>query len=192
MKDAHHGGASLAGEVRFAIVLSSGIEPDQVLDYASRSRVSAGVGLLQEGRVAKLILSGGFVSDQQASLAEAMRDYALELGASSEDLILESRARTTLENLEFSFPMTQAEDREIALITDDYHLTRAAMLARLFGRADVQLIASNNVLTWRDRTHLTFLIREAMAWWFNLGKAALFIGLDAAGLSAEERRAYVF
>ena len=120
MRAAHLDGASVTAPVDAAIVLGAGIEQDGILDYPSRERVRVGVALLKRGLVARLILSGGQVTDLKISVAEKMREHALSLGAPANALVLEDRSASTLENLRFAAPMVRGR---AAVITDDYHLT---------------------------------------------------------------------
>ena len=86
-----------------AIVLGGGTKSDLILDYSSRQRVRMGVYHLQQGNARNLIMTGGMMRGLSITAASAMRDFAVESGANPDKVLLEEQARTTFENLRFSF-----------------------------------------------------------------------------------------
>ena len=83
----------------------------------------------------KLIPSGGKGSDESISEAEAMKRYLLEQGIPEDDIILEDRSTTTLENLRFSKEIIDSREgrRYTALVTSNYHVYRALRYCRRVG-----------------------------------------------------------
>jgi len=186
---AHMMGAGLDAPVEAIIVLGGGVEGDGRLDFGSRRRVEGAVRLLEAGRAETLIFSGGLGKYHPTTpAASLMRDFAARLGAPRDRLLIEPRAISTFENLRFAFDM--AETRRLgalALLSDGYHLPRAAALARYWGRPDIALIAVPGAETqwWPIRAvHLT---REALAWWLNLGKVVAWEALGLIGMDEAER-----
>ncbi|MFT8530409.1 MAG: YdcF family protein [Bifidobacterium aquikefiri] len=116
-----------------------GTEPTPLL----RGRIDKAVQLWkrQQG-YGKLIASGGQGADEQISEAEAMSRYMRqECGVPAENILLENRSTTTMENLVFSRSLiTELSDNNnyrCALVTSDYHVFRAAEYAhRLHLKAD--------------------------------------------------------
>lgn len=81
----------------------------------------------------KLLMSGGQGGDEKIPEAVAMRQYAIEQGIPSEDIILETNSTTTLENMEFSKEIMdkQAEQPyKVIFTSNNYHIFRAGMYAR--------------------------------------------------------------
>ncbi len=76
-------------------------------------------------------------------------------------------------------------------MTDAFHLERARRLAAYFGRDEIGLVAVRGLEheRWHERTW--HVVREAMAWWYNLAKVAAWELLAAAGLDDREREAWV-
>ncbi|MEM8790834.1 MAG: YdcF family protein [Pseudomonadota bacterium] len=189
MRMAHQEGASLAHPVDAAIILGGGIDPDGMLSYSSRRRVAAGVRLLADGKAELLILSGGRgPRNRNLSQGELMRRLALSYGAAPEQLIAEERAISTFQNLLFSYPIAEgAGATNLAIVTDPFHLYRASWLSALFGRGDTALIAADGQRYdhWLRRAYVHN--REALAWWFNILKAAGWQGLGILGYSDAER-----
>jgi uncharacterized SAM-binding protein YcdF (DUF218 family) len=185
----HGGGDSLEAPVDALLVLGGGTDGDGVLAFSSRRRVLAAVELLQAGRAEWLILSGtSFNPEYTPSVAEQMRDHAIALGAPPERLIVESAAISTFENLRFGFALAEQRGlRRLAIVTDAFHLERARALAGYFGRPDVGLVAAYGLRADTRPNRVWSILREAVAWWYNLAKVASWEALAAAGLDSDER-----
>lgn len=188
MQRAHASGRSLAAPVDAVIVLGASMDPDGRPAWNSRRRVQAAVALLNEGRTGVLIFSGGGPAGLFSSVGELMRDHALELGAPADRLLVETKSHTTIENLENSLPLAVARGyRRIALLSDAFHLARARALAAWMGRPDVALVSvDHRRWHWRPDVPL-FHLREAAAWWLNLGRVAGWHVLGLAGVPADDR-----
>lgn len=175
------------------IVLGGGVNPDATLDHVGRGRADTAAALIAGGKAARAIFTGT-LNDPARPEGEAglLRDRALRAGAPADALFLEPEARTTLENLRFAFALGDAQGAEsYAIVTDAFHLPRALALAALLGRDDVTGVAAPGAREFNAFRRLGYVLREAMAWWYNLGKAAAWIGMGAAGMSEAERGAYV-
>lgn len=159
-----------------AIVLGGPMDPDQRPAWPTRRRVDAGVALLARGEALRLILSGGPSDAAGRGPAAMMRAHAIEQGAPEEMLALEPTALTTLDNLVQGLALADARGwRRVAVVSDAWHLPRAMLLARLLGRGDLVPVAVNaRPWMWTRDTPLLYL-REAAAWWLNLGRAALWL-----------------
>jgi len=182
-------GAAPPAPVDALIVLGAGVEGDGRLAYASRRRTEAAVRLLASGKAEAAILTGGpgqYHPTTPAALL--MRDFALSLGADPGRLIVEPLAVSTFENLRFSLALAEARGfSRLALLSDPFHLPRAAALAAWYGHGDIVLVAAPGFATewWPHR--LVTLTREALAWWLNLARVAGWEGLGLIGVPAETR-----
>ena len=182
MESWHGHGRSLERPVDAAIVLGAGVYRDGTLEPPSRRRVAAAVELLRKGMARALIVSGGPVPQVEPTAAELMRDYAISLGAPRESVLVEDAAGSTFENLRFSFEIArQAGLDRLAIVTDDSHLLRAAWLACYFGDCGIGMVAAPASTEWSE------FLREALAWWYNIGKVAVWSLLGAAGIPEETR-----
>lgn len=89
--------------------------------------------LWAEGRAGVILATGG-PAGAAPTEAEAMRRRLRDLGTPDRAILLETRARDTYENALFSIPILRAHGLGRAiLVSDAYHLPRAAMLFRLMG-----------------------------------------------------------
>lgn len=83
-----------------------------------------------------LILTGGNADLSGQTEAEVMRDLLLARGVPEERLILEDEATTTVENFANIARMIDP-DEPVVLISSDYHMARAAHIAKRAGFTDV-------------------------------------------------------
>lgn len=87
----------------------------------------------------KLILSGGQGSDEPISEAQAMMTYAAQKGVPKNDMLLEDKSATTLQNIIYSKQIMDAraaEDKQpyrCIFSTSNYHLLRTGMYAKIAG-----------------------------------------------------------
>ncbi|MEM9060285.1 MAG: YdcF family protein [Pseudomonadota bacterium] len=188
IQDEFGGERGIAEPVDVAIVLGGGTKPDMILDFPTRLRVRMGVYHLIEGNARHLIMTGGPMRNRPATAAEKMRDFAVEIGADRSRILLEERARSTFENLRFSFEMMDQRGWEtFAIVSDDYHLARARELARFLGREPAGLGAARSFHYEPTPMRIAITLRETAAWGYNLYKAGAWWVLGAIGYSDADR-----
>lgn len=86
------------------------------------------------GVACKLLVSGGDPSHLGTSLAVSYGVALRRLGVSAEDLILESRSRTTWQNAQFSRPLLSALGApRVWLVSSAFHLQRSLLYFAHFG-----------------------------------------------------------
>jgi uncharacterized SAM-binding protein YcdF (DUF218 family) len=116
------------------VVLGSGLVGGRVPPLLAQ-RVALGVEVQSEQHTPVLVLSGGQGADEPRSEGEAMAEYARELGAPSERMLVESASRTTEANLALSRTLLAESGVEgpVLAVSNDYHAFRAATLLRRLG-----------------------------------------------------------
>lgn len=85
-----------------------------------------------------LIASGGQGPDEPRSEGEAMREYLVEeSGYADGEVVAEARSRSTEQNLRFSRGLADerpdAQGRQLLVVTNGYHVPRAALISRGIG-----------------------------------------------------------
>ena len=104
-----------------------------------KERVKAAVELYNEGRVNKIIMTGG-ESKYGFIEAAAMKDYAVSLGAPAGDILVEPLAKNTYENAENSYQIVQDNNfQRIILVTSCYHTRRAFRSFQFFQRENLMI-----------------------------------------------------
>ncbi len=88
----------------------------------------------------KVIVTGGKGPGEYTTEAYAMAEYLKRQGIDEDRIILEDRAKNTVQNLENSFSIIQELDedfleQEIVVVTSSFHTLRAKMIARDLGRS---------------------------------------------------------
>ncbi len=122
-------------------------------------RVECGIARFFRGDAPILLLCGGGPGGRPE--AAAMRDIAIAAGVPERAILLEPRSRNTFENaVETSRLMRSKGLKSLVLVSDRYHLPRAALL---FRHAGVTVLATDHPPPrglWRD---LPLIARETLA-----------------------------
>ena len=126
----------------YLIILGAGLLDGERVTPLLAGRIDAGIAfyhkqLLKTGKHALLIMSGGQGGDEKIPEAVAMRHYALSKGVPNADILIEDQSKTTFENLKFSKKIlddrNQGSKYQSAFVSNDYHIFRAGIFARLVG-----------------------------------------------------------
>lgn len=117
--------------LNYVVVLGAGIIGKTVTPLLA-SRISRGIEIYKKNPGSKLIMSGGRGPGEDIPEAEAMAEYAENMGIPKSDIIIENKSRTTRENLRFSHELMKA-DSKFCLVTSSYHVYRALVLAKRQG-----------------------------------------------------------
>ena len=102
----------------------------------------------KQGRVKRIVCSGRTreLDGRTVNEGELLRDTALAAGVSGEDLLAETQAQNTWENLRFSRALLQREGwlspgMTVAVATSSYHMRRSLCIAeRVFAQDGVRLV----------------------------------------------------
>lgn len=143
-----------APPLKTAIVLGARVYADGTPSDALIDRVHVGVALLAQKRVERLLLTGGS-PDTRPTEAELMAKLARSLGAPASALVLETRSRSTFDNARFSVALLEPSEREVVLVTCDFHVARALAQFRAH-RLTVWPAPSPRALDTSTRLMVTF------------------------------------
>ncbi|WP_027465148.1 YdcF family protein [Curtobacterium sp. UNCCL17] len=128
------------------VILGSGLVRGSVPPLL-RSRLDKGIEVwrysVAQGRETILIPSGGQGADEPRPEGEAMAEYLIGQGVPETAVLPETRSRNTDENLRFSRTVQEEAgvSGEVVVATSDYHVLRAAMLARSVG-SDAEVVGA--------------------------------------------------
>lgn len=117
--------------IDYIVVLGCALNKDQVTPLLA-SRVDKALKLARKHPEATVIFSGGQGSDELISEAMAMANYASSQGFEVGRMLLEEHSSNTKENIENSYAMMK-ETKQVALVTSNYHVLRALMIAKTLG-----------------------------------------------------------
>lgn len=126
------------GTNEYAILLGAKVKKNGEPSLALRYRLEETVKYMETYPHVTVIVSGGKGVDEPMSEAERMYTYLIEAGIEKERIILEDQATSTYENLLYSKELLPEEINKVTIITSDFHLARAKLLAEKLGlEADV-------------------------------------------------------
>ncbi len=165
------------------VVLGGGVRADGTPGPDSLRRTARGIELFQAGAAPRIHFTGGHRNPNVLGLGDAMAQVATASGVPETAVSTESRSRSTLENALFSTDVL-APDRAgpIIVVSDGYHLARAWASFRWAGYGPVYLSAASAFGGDGTGAQLRRIGREALAWWFNAGRIAVWSLLDLFGM----------
>lgn len=100
---------------------------------------TAAVYLKENPETTAVPCGGCFREHQKKSEAEIIADYLISQGVEEERIILEDKSETTYQNFEFgtqiikNHAQKELDEISIAFLSSDYHLHRAALIAKQSG-----------------------------------------------------------
>lgn len=130
----------------YMIVLGAkvmGTVPSLSLQY----RIDTAARYLKEHEKTIVIVSGGQGVDEDISEAEVMRKGLVDTGIDEGRIIIEDQSTSTYENIIFSKKLIPSDLKTGLLVTNDYHLYRASMVARQEGLEVTGLPAKTPVIS---------------------------------------------
>ena len=104
--------------------------PSPVLE----ERINHAIDLYKKGTVRKLLFTGGFGGSAAMAESEVARDYAVEHGVSADDILIEKKSHSTLENLQEARAVVVGEGlKTVILVSDPLQMRRASAMASDLG-----------------------------------------------------------
>jgi uncharacterized SAM-binding protein YcdF (DUF218 family) len=165
----------------YLVVLGCGVKQDGNVSLLLKSRLDEAAEIARRRPLVKIVVTGGKLRATPRSEADAMREYLVNRkGIADERVLVEGKARDTIENLRFSATVIRADaggntvrpPENICILTSDFHLARALFLARREGYADPAGAAARFPPLYFPIAAL----RETGAWWklaFRLAARAI-------------------
>ncbi|QFG01060.1 YdcF family protein [Psychrobacillus glaciei] len=118
------------GSNEYAIVLGAKVKKGNIPSLALKYRLDSALAYAREYPHVKLVVSGGQGQDEDIAEAVYMKEFLLENGIVEDRLIVEDQSTSTYENLLFSQELLPDNVTSVTIITSDYHLHRAKILAK--------------------------------------------------------------
>lgn len=129
-------------------------------------RVQAAAAYLTENPDTICLVSGGQGPGENLTEASCMQQMLLGAGISPTRIWIEEKATDTAENISFSLDLIEEKSgirpHEIGIVSSEYHLRRAQLVARHQGCSAVG-IAANTSLPFMK---INYFIREAFGIWY--------------------------
>lgn len=116
------------------VVLGTAARIDGRVNPCLLARLEEGIRLVREGAAGRLVVSGGADPVEGEAEAELMARIAVERGLEPDQVLVEPRATSTRENLEYSRRLLdEAGAESMIIVSEPFHLPRAALTARRLG-----------------------------------------------------------
>lgn len=116
-------------DLDYLIVLGAQVKKTTV-SRSLRMRLDTALAYLQANPKTVVIVTGGQGRGEDITEAQAMAEYLMERGISSEQIRREQHSATTEENLLFSREFLEGDAPSIGIVTNDFHLFRAIRLGK--------------------------------------------------------------
>lgn len=126
-----------------------------------KERVNTSVDAYKRGRIKKIIFMGGAngVSNQDNSIipeAIKMKELAVAMGISEEDILIDDKSNNTFENVENAMNLLPNDVNHISIITSEFHLKRCyAILKKYHPNIAITMISSKDGFSDRDNWFLS-------------------------------------
>lgn len=135
------------GEYKYEIILGGGLNGDKPGSML-KNRLNLGIDYLNLHKNTKVIVSGGQGPDEVVPEAVAMKNYLIEHGISKDRILEEDKSRTTVQNIAFSKKILEsigAANDKVIIVTDDFHLYRAQLIADELGVKNTGIACKSNL-----------------------------------------------
>jgi uncharacterized SAM-binding protein YcdF (DUF218 family) len=131
----------------FVIVLGCGVFPDGQLTLSLKNRLDAAYDYLKVHKTSLCIVSGGQGDNEPVPEAKAMSEYLRSRGIEANRILMEDQSDSTLRNLMYSQEIMgqyPQQPQTAAIVTSDYHVYRALMVAKDLGYDAFGIPAATN------------------------------------------------
>ena len=149
----------------YLIVLGAGVN-GTVPSLTLRERLDAAYTYLLTHEDTICIVSGGQGPGEDITEAECMANWLTEKGIEAHRILLESQATSTRENLAFSLALMEAHTQnrayQVGIVSSEYHLYRAGLMAQAQGIRPVLIPAKTSWLSLR----INYYMREIAGVWY--------------------------
>lgn len=147
-------------ECDYLIVLGCKVkqnEPSKVLS----DRINAAYDYLTAHPNTLCIASGAQGEDEPMSEAQCIFDELTAKGIAPERILLEERSTSTYENFRFSMALIDSENATIGVLSSEFHLYRASLIAKRSGLDAIFVSARTSTTSSR----IGYTVREIFALW---------------------------
>jgi len=154
-----YGSVAVDSQADAAVVLGAAVWSQNV-SPVFRERINHAVNLYHQGKVRKLIFTGGQGNSNEPTEAAAARTYAQANGIPVQDILVEQKSHTTYENIVYAKRLADANHlNTVLLVSDPMHMKRAMTMARDVGlNAYPSPTPTTRYVGWRSQ--LSELVRE--------------------------------
>ncbi len=119
------------GTYKYVIVLGAKVKRGAIPSRALAFRLDAALTYARKHPQVHIIVSGGQGPDEDATEASVMKQYLIDRGFPASQIIVEDQSTSTYENLLNTKNIIGDELQGLTIVSSNYHLARAKMLAEV-------------------------------------------------------------
>ncbi|MFY2250936.1 YdcF family protein [Priestia megaterium] len=116
----------------YVLILGSKVDGDQ-MSPSLKERAKTALSYLKTHKQTKVIVTGGKGSDEEISEAEAAYRFLRKEGIKKNRMIKEDQSTSTFENFTFTKKKVDIQHKKVVLVSNDFHLFRASIIAKRQG-----------------------------------------------------------
>lgn len=152
-----------SGSADMAIVLGNRVDADGSLSPVLRGRVDRALALYRQGRVARIMVSGGMgLRAGRYPEGLAMKQYLVARGVPADRIVEDNHGENTYLTAKDFLPVADSlQVHSVIVVSSFYHITRTKYILRKLGVRNVHSDASQ-AFFWND---LVGLPRDAAAFY---------------------------
>lgn len=132
----YSGSRAESNQADYLVILGAGLWGDTP-SLALKQRLDEGLAFITKNPTTIIVLSGGKGPGETITEAEAMKKYLVERGVEEKFIITEDKSTNTKENLQFTKELLEKQNGKdnfkIALVTNNFHMFRAKLIAKSCG-----------------------------------------------------------
>lgn len=147
-----------SGDTQAIIVLGAQVREDGTLSLQLQWRMEEALRQYQN-HPQIIVVCGAQGSNEPAPEAHVMRDWLVEHGVPSSDILMDDASFNTRQNIANAKKILPEDAKRVLIVTSQYHLPRAMALAGDMG-FDAEGVGSPIKLIYWPKNHY----REALAW----------------------------
>jgi len=122
-------------------------------------RVNTAANYLKLNQNTKVVISGGQGPGEHISEAEAMKRILLRSGIDEKRILEENNSKSTMENFIFSDSLYNLHDKNVIIVSSDYHVFRALSTAKKLNYKHLKTLPGKSQLSMLP----VYLLREYAA-----------------------------
>ncbi|MGN7478232.1 YdcF family protein [Solibacillus silvestris] len=150
------------GTNEYVVILGAKVKPGGVPSLSLANRLDAAVDYMQKHPNVRAIVSGGQGADEDRTEASVMSQYLMERGIDKNRILIEDQSTSTYENLLYSKKLLPEQVTSITIVSNDFHLKRATILAGKIGlQADVLAAPTPKSVESKSRIRERFALIKA-------------------------------
>lgn len=156
----------------YVIVLGAQVR-GKTITKSLKSRLDAAYDYVSDNPDCIIIVSGGQGPGEDITEAQAMKDYLVGSGVEEDKIRMEEKSTSTKENLTYSLKIIEEQQKKktqtskneedggikTVIVTNDFHVYRAKLLAKKLGYESPQAIGSPTDY----HLILNYMVRESLA-----------------------------